>query len=288
MKTKNYTLPPITKRIERLVLSNRLHALSEANRGSTPPMATFAHDHIGHHINVFGIYEHQELALLFKFLEPVLAEFSNGRALDIGGNIGNHARYFSPYFNAVDTFEPNGRVFALLNLNTSEYANVTAHNYGLSDTTTSALLCESIGNLGASSLGDQGISVDVRRLDELGYDDVAFMKLDIERHEAAALAGAAGTITRCQPFIVFEQHISEFRNGSTAAIDLLCDQGYSFAWMKSPEMGGKLMKLWSLVRERVTGRRFTIVVNDTVPPGTYLMLMAIPGRFREALISDKT
>lgn len=64
----------------------------------------------------------------------------------------------------------------------------------------------------------QEIAVQGRMLDSvLSLDELAFMKIDVERAEAAVLVGAAGTLRRILPVIVFEGNI--FKSAEQFEID---------------------------------------------------------------------
>src|SRR6187549_848900 len=62
-------------------VSHRLNA--KRNR----KMAIYAHDLIGISINQFGVYEKEELDVLFDFLTPLKETFAAGTCLDVGANI---------------------------------------------------------------------------------------------------------------------------------------------------------------------------------------------------------
>jgi hypothetical protein len=94
--------------------------------------AIFAHDAIGRYINLFGVFEREELDFVFEFLAPLDCEFKKGLALDVGANIGNHAMYFSDYFYQVKAYEPNGDCFQILKFNASQCDNIIPENIGLS------------------------------------------------------------------------------------------------------------------------------------------------------------
>ncbi len=73
------------------------------------------------------------------------------------------------------------------------------------------------GNFGAIP---EPISVRLIRLDSLN-EEVDFVKIDVEGHEAEALKGAAGTITRSQPVVIVECTHPE-----QSCLRPLRDQGY--------------------------------------------------------------
>ncbi len=63
--------------------------------------------------------------------------------------------------------------------------------------------CARIGDLEAP--GEvMPLTIDARTLDSFGFDDVDFIKIDVEGHERNVLAGASETIRRCRPTLLVE------------------------------------------------------------------------------------
>lgn len=255
-------------------------------------MAIFANDLIGIDINQFGLYERSELELLFGFLRPLHTHFAGGTALDIGGNIGNHALFFARHFRQVHSFEPNPATYALLWFNSRWMSNVLTHALGLGDERGSFDLFEDTENLGGSSMREDlgaaqpAVRIQVERLDDLSVDteDLCFVKIDVEGFEPRVLRGAQGTIRKRQPLVVLEQHQSEFVNGSTPSIDMLASWGYRFCWQQPPAAPGSwLLRRWQNLREALAGRNYAIATAELVPCVNHSMLIAVPPRFQAAL-----
>lgn len=80
-----------------------------------PPFAIFSGDFIGNEIMHQGWYEERYIRFLERYVFPCIDPHSI--ALDIGANIGNHSNRFANYFSQVHAFEPNQRVFYLLEAN---------------------------------------------------------------------------------------------------------------------------------------------------------------------------
>jgi FkbM family methyltransferase len=273
-----------------LVRRAGMHA---ARRGHK--LAIFANDLIGIDINQFGLYEREELELLFEFLQPMAATFATGTALDIGANIGNHTLFFAPRFAQVHAFEPNPDTCALLRFNTQWSRNIAVHELGLGSEAGSFELNEHATNLGGSSLlnrqssNDRQVSIRVWRLDELDLplENLCFMKLDVEGFEAKALAGARAAIERSQPMIVLEQHLAEFRDGQPPAILMLRALGYRFAWHSTRAQPRHwLGRRWRNLVQAVNGQDHHIVTADEVEARHHSMLIAVPPRFQAPLGLD--
>lgn len=151
----------------------------------------------------------RELSLL-PFLCP------RGRvALDIGANIGVWAEEMRRCGAMVHAFEPNPKLFGMLRSGAAPNG-VALHNLALSDRAGEAVLMVPRGRRGfsnqgatlsAEKIGERefgAVTVSTARLDDLGLEDVGFMKIDVEGHELAVIAGAERTIARWRPALVVE------------------------------------------------------------------------------------
>ena len=257
-------------------------------------MAIFANDLIGITINQFGIYEKEELDILFDFLTPLKRSFAAGTCLDVGANIGNHSLYFAPIFGEVHSFEPHPATFRLLDFNVNGIRNIVAHNFGLGDSTGTFTLRENPTNLGgcaittASDGRSDDIEVRVECLDGLNLDlgSLCFIKIDVEGFEVSVLRGAIKTITAHQPLIVLEQHESEFVDDTTPSIALLQGLGYSFCWHHAGARAkSRYLRRLANLRELLAGRRHRIFTGTPVPKRNHAMLIAVPPRFAAILVA---
>lgn len=258
-------------------------------------MAVFANEHIGGFIHVFGVYEQEELDVLFSFLEPLRDVFRAGIGLDIGANIGNHSLYFSRIFDEVHCFEPDPSTFYLLQFNVGFRKKIKAFNIGLGDEKGTFKLAEVPDNMGESVIvTDQFeadadanyIDVQVDKLDNLDYREKGpcFIKMDVEGFEPKVLHGALRTITKHWPLIVLEQHESDFKDGDSESISTLRDLGYKFCWHQSGTGSRNtfVRRIFNFT-EMFSGRTHKVVTAEFVPPGNYSMLIAVPPRFQGAL-----
>ena len=260
------------------------------NRGQK--MAVFANDYIGILINQFGVYEKDELDLLFDFLTPIKAVLSNGLALDIGANIGNHSVYFSSVFAKVYAFEPNPDTYCLLKFNSKTLQNVKTFNIGLGEKTAEMLLKENNTNLGGSfivfeSEKDSGLQkVTVKTLDDLdeNLSEMVFLKIDVEGFEEKVIKGGIKRITNYQPIIVLEQAESEFVGTTTPSIQALEEIGYVFCWQDKLEnkYTGITRKILNIYRT-VFDSNSKIVTGKIIPKRFHSMLIAVPPRFHSLL-----
>lgn len=252
-------------------------------RNGMPQVATFAFDHIGQTINMFGRYEAEELALLSRWLEK-RGPFKSA-CIDAGANIGNHALFFSPFFSKVFAFEPNPATFRLLAINAGLASNIECFAFGLSDADGEADFQVPPLNMGGARIIAGKASQDgagaakriaIRRLDsvpEIASEEIGLVKIDVEGNEFAVLKGAAGTIRRCRPIVIFEQQEREFTDGHSPCVDFLRSEGYTafHAFKRSPQMGNIYL---SALARLMLGETVAIREIDTFHKKFYPMIIA--------------
>jgi FkbM family methyltransferase len=162
--------------------------------------------------NIFlGSYEKKELLML--------ANISNPRwvALDIGANIGYYSLFLekSLHCSRILAFEPSPREYKLLqeNLTGNRCDKVTTFNLALGDVESTIKLYLSSDNIGKNSINyfdtsDQEVTVPMKVLDvflnDQNLDSIDFIKIDVEGAEPMVLKGAAATIQKFKPVILYE------------------------------------------------------------------------------------
>jgi len=253
--------------------------------------AVFAHDFIGIQINVFGLYEKEELENLFHFLNSLQGVFEKSLVLDIGANIGNHAVFFSEKFQKVIAFEPNPSTFYLLKFNTSQLPNITVFNFGLGNEDGSFKMSERLANKGGNSIHlltstDDLIEVQIKKLDDILIDakDISLMKIDVEGFEHKVLKGGESVIKNYQPLILLEQLEGEFKDGLSQSIEFLRKLDYKFCWhVRGIDTCRILPRVLLNFWEVLFGRHQMVFTSDHVPIGNYPMLIAVPKRFQTIL-----
>ncbi len=151
-----------------------------------------------------------------KFL-PQLVD-RNRVAIDIGANKGVYTHVLSRLCQNVEAFEPNPKIYRILSR--ALPSNVTAHQVALSDSTGTAELIVPMYGAGFSNQtaslnprkrneGARSVTVPQRPLDSYGFNNVGFIKIDVEGFERAVIAGAKETIMRERPTLqveIEEQH----------------------------------------------------------------------------------
>jgi FkbM family methyltransferase len=195
-------------------------------------LVAFSFDYIGTELNLSGVYEGDQLNLVFDWIKAAAPALLQGNAIDVGANIGNHSLYFCDYFPQVFSFEITPRTFAVLQLNAQLASNVTCFNVGMSNTVGTVHLSENPRNVGGTRIvsdpENATRSARVATLDSFAdrLGDVSLIKIDVEGHELHVLEGAEQTIRRHKPMLLFEQLVADFTNGTSPCIELLKSHGY--------------------------------------------------------------
>ncbi len=150
-------------------------------------------------------------------------------AIDIGANIGLWSRDLSKYFNKLVCFEPNPLCQEYLKNNIS-MNNSKIYNYALGEYEESKNLILHPTNSGASSfvnrtkLGkkDDGTKiygefpketpmakVGVKKLDTFNFNNIDFIKIDVQGFELNVLKGANKTLKKNNPVLCIEEDDSK-------------------------------------------------------------------------------
>ncbi len=137
-------------------------------------------------------------------------------AVDIGAHIGSYTLPLARTFKTVIAFEPNPYNRYILNLNVklNKLSNVRVEPVALSNMTGVVPLYVQSDQGGTSSLNkkhygihyDKIVRVKVLRLDDFGFRNVGFVKIDVEGEELRVLKGASDTIERSKPVLGVEVH----------------------------------------------------------------------------------
>ena len=233
--------------LRRLIVKAHLRNMARKGWPVGRGMAIFLDDFIGEKILLDGGFDLEELGCLER---DVLPHVTAGTVcLDIGANIGNHARVFAKHFDRIYAFEPHPRIFGLLSANAYGHEIVPV-NYGLSDRAGRFAVEENVANLGASRLvsdaAGHGPQYDVQRLDDVVDDlvegEIGFVKIDVEGHEAQVIRGGAETFRRHRPIVTFEVLAGTVVNGAPEAVSVLRALGYGFFYRLQPRAAWRRLK----------------------------------------------
>ena len=192
----------------------------------------------GHLLDGQTIWE-SHIVTLFREIFP------HGRnVVDLGANLGLHTIALAKMATRgerVFAFEPHPDIFPLLAENCRPHPQITCFNKAASDKP-ATLYMRSV--LDATNAGNARVSgdnagdahpVEAATIDSLNLPDVGLMKIDVEGHEMAAIAGAVETIRRHRPTLVVEIMGGESLDTADAvtanvihsSINRICDLGYS-------------------------------------------------------------
>lgn len=133
---------------------------------------------------------------------------ANRTAVDVGAWWGPWTATMAKQCPAVHSFEPQ----PVLATQLRDWAptHVTVYQQAVSDRPGKLHLSRPDHRPGGDGLatlrptGDNTIEVDVTTIDLHHFDDVGFMKIDVEGFELPALKGAEQTLERCRPRLMIE------------------------------------------------------------------------------------
>jgi len=185
---------------------------------------------LGYYWKNYLLTGERELSMLATLVDP------RRLAIDIGANAGVYTYHLARFARDVMTFEPNPEYVELIKamgLKTRVEAVALSSKPG-----TAALRFPSIDgqeNSGMASLDlnvpDSAISreieVPLKRLDDYDLKDVGFIKIDVEGHEEAVLAGAVETIRRNKPALLVEIEERSNLGGLERISRNLAEAGYA-------------------------------------------------------------
>lgn len=169
----------------------------------------------------------------------------NSSVIDVGGNTGLYAFYLSRLARSVHVFEPNP--ICLGQIERIKRRNMVIHEFALSDQRGEAIMRFDPNNTGIGTIEranrlDQnpGIRRVVERnvricpLDDLGLENISFMKIDVEGHEPAVLQGAVRLLEQEKPVLLIEIENRHNPGAFERVEQLLSKVGYG-AWRLSEE-----------------------------------------------------
>lgn len=192
---------------------------------------------IGKSMQLYGEWAGIELAELARFIS------TGDTVLDVGGCYGTHAIAFASMVGQegrVITFEGSDKNFEILRRNVAASVLSTTIEPNLAIISASSNdffdLKQNKTNSGASQLisADQEITEVSRNgitLDEMSFNRVDFIKIDVEGMEQQVLLGAQKLISKFSPVIFFEVNTIA---GALAAISALQGHDYQFFGTATP------------------------------------------------------
>ena len=134
--------------------------------------------------------------------------------IDIGANIGIFARPSAEHFERVVCFEPVLKNFEVLQKNLENYNNVELHNLGLGDRDQTAIFELQTLKCGHTKQVEEFVpspefeqhTGELTTLDRFDFQNVDWIKIDVEGFENAVLEGSCNTIRHNRPWLLIEDN----------------------------------------------------------------------------------
>ncbi len=135
-------------------------------------------------------------------------------AIDVGGNIGVYAYHLQRLAREVVVFEPNPTyVDRLRRAGVGKRLEPVAlsDHVGTAELRIPLWRGQEYGGMGSLEEGavpgstlSRTVPVQLKRLDEYGFTNVGFIKIDVEGHEEAVLRGGVETLAQSRPTLLIE------------------------------------------------------------------------------------
>lgn len=148
-----------------------------------------------------------------KILGNIINE--NDHVIDIGANRGVYSYFFSKHCKNIELFEPNPECSRPLQFWSNNLNGIHLHNVALSNEEGSGSLLIPVDDDGIEHDSSASIEnndfqntkiteVPLKKLDSYFFEDVSFIKIDVEGHELSVLKGAVNTIEKYKPNMLIE------------------------------------------------------------------------------------
>jgi FkbM family methyltransferase len=137
--------------------------------------------------------------------------------IDVGANIGIFARPSAHVFQRVICFEPVAKNFEVLQKNLQGLTNVELYPVGISDRPdrvkfelqTMKCGCSRQVNTWSNEPGFEQYECELVTLDQYSFDQVDWIKVDVEGFEMQVLEGSRETIRNNRPWLLLERNGNE-------------------------------------------------------------------------------
>lgn len=157
--------------------------------------------------------------------EKMVKQYSNllnhSDILDIGSNVGFFSEVICKnkiQYKSIKLFEPSAEYFDYSKKLLSNYSNIDFYNFGLGNRNETKTLYKCKGtNIGWNTFlksdpnqkekfwqDMQFETCDIKTIDDLSFNNIDFIKIDVEGYEAYVLEGGLKTIQKFKPYILIE------------------------------------------------------------------------------------
>lgn len=152
---------------------------------------------------------------MFDFIQKNMIETQGKTIVDVGANLGSFSIDFSYLvgdLGKVYSFEPQRLIYYQLcgNIFTNGLDNIYCHNVAIGNSN-DPLFIESPDyhdqgqvNFGNVKIAKEGDIVQQKRLDDYEFEDLIFIKIDVQGYEEHTIDGAVNTINKHRPYLFVE------------------------------------------------------------------------------------
>ena len=160
---------------------------------------------------------------LIKTVKPVISEVNTyvkrkGTVLQAGGNCGVYTLEYAKHYENVYTFEPDNTNMTCLVLNTDQCNNIVKFQACLGDTHGMTAIQNPLEIMDTGSIHvktkkelpenllvvESNENMPILKIDDIKFNEIDLIHLDIEGYELYALRGGIETIKKHRPVIVLE------------------------------------------------------------------------------------
>lgn len=124
-------------------------------------------------------------------------------AVDVGAHWGLWTTVMAGRFARVEAFEPLQANIDRWHARLKDFPNATLHRAAVGDEARKVRLKDGESHSKHWAIKESG-DIDMVRLDDFGFTDLDFLKVDTEGADALVLKGAEQTLRRCRPVVIVE------------------------------------------------------------------------------------
>ena len=194
-----------------------------------PAEDTHFDEYLAKSIEIKGkrLYQPKHLSRCFHYIH---LKKNKNTAIDIGAHCGFWSFYLSLNFNKTYAFEPVERFRECFKKNVTS-TNVELMPFAIGEINKTVSLNINFNNTGATHVSEGAYNennVEMKKLDEFKFENLDFVKIDVEGYESNVVLGAEDTLKKHKPLIIIEQkknNSERYANGQFEAIDILKKYG---------------------------------------------------------------
>lgn len=182
-------------------------------------------DYLSNSVEINGkrLYQPKHLSKCFQHIKE------KNTAIDIGAHCGFWSFYLSINFNKIFAFEPVD-IFRECFSKNIRSDNVELMPFAIGETNKLISLDIDFKNTGATHISNNVTlkkKVVMKKLDEFKFENLDFVKIDVEGYESNVVRGAENTFKIHKPIIIIEQkdHSRRYGDSKYEALNILKNYG---------------------------------------------------------------